>query len=240
MSDNNSSSKQPWIIAIALVAIPAFASIAVEWVKKPHQPTQQASTSIPAPSATNSPSSSPKEIAKEWRQKARQILPPRSGKLDHAKGLVNVETLGLNERNIIIEATFYNPYDTDIGDWSYGFVFRRIQKSDVSDTFDLFVQSNNSSYVLHNSRQEGYRAAKEAGSVPNLDLSPHGSNKISAYIKDGEALLFVNDKYIKTLDVSSLTANGDVGVAANFNVEGIQGKSTRYLDLVVYSLNAVE
>jgi hypothetical protein len=103
----------------------------------------------------------------------------------------------------------------------------------------LYVQSDGKSYVLHNAEQEG-RVPRQAGSVPNLDISPNGFNKISAYIMGNKALLFVNDRYISTLDVSSLTDSGDVGVAANFSYEGIQGQSTSYRDLVVYSLDVIQ
>ncbi len=64
---------------------------------------------------------------------------------------------------------------------------------------------------------------------------------MSAYIVGSKALLFVllfvNDRDISMLDVSSLRESGDIGVAANFNFEGIPGKSTTYKDFVVYSLD---
>jgi hypothetical protein len=126
MSDNNSSNKQTWIIAIVIAVIPVIGTIVAAWINRPQQPSPQASTSPPAPSASVSPtdllSSSPEEIAQEWRQKARQILPPTSGKLDLKEGRVIARTLDLNLRNLIVEATFYNPYDDAVQKWSYGFI----------------------------------------------------------------------------------------------------------------------
>jgi hypothetical protein len=182
-------------------------------------------------------SQTPNTMTQVWRAKARQIMEPTFGKLDFSTDIISFTSFDLNLRNSIIETTFSNPYDSTTGDWSYGFSFRRLEMKSRFETFDLFVQADSRYFLrkVFNNRRE----IMATGSISNLNASSNGSNKISVYVNENQALFFVNDKYVNTLDISSIIDSGDVAVVANFKGEGIKGKSTSYKNLLIYSLDNI-
>lgn len=238
MANSESDNKQPWLVPIVVAALSTVGVLGTAWLNRPQlQPSPSAS---PSPRASVVATvSTPERTASTLRKKAVQITPATSGNLEHTERQVNLRTLDLNQRNFIVEATFYNPSDGAVAPWSYGFVLRKSKTNAKTDTFDLAVQSNDKSYNLRYVNQN-VRSLQSAGPIPNLDTSARGLNKLTVFVNDKKALFFVNDRYIRTLNVSALTNSGDIGVAANFNFEGVKGKTTRYEKLVVYSLDEVQ
>ena len=161
---------------------------------------------------------------------------PRDGSIEHAPEDDFIDTHRTYLSSLtdgIIEATFFNPYASDQGNWSSGFTFR----AGYSNEFHLLAVHNSGSWY-HNLRTGDVETEQELKQqysnhiVSDVDESNH----IRIIFVEDEGWLFINGTYIDKLDLSGLNQAGGVSaIAGYFTDDGISGESTRFEDLTIWS-----
>jgi hypothetical protein len=135
----------------------------------------------------------------------------------------------------VIEARFHNPYGESDGDWYAGFYFRFTSEED----YYLVMLGSQGDWLLYEGPEED---EDDSGSFdPNaLDLSRGGSNRIGLVVDGGQALIFVNGRFVAELDISDHTDSGNIGITSwLYPDEGTDTvESTRVDRFTVRSLDA--
>ena len=163
---------------------------------------------------------------------------PRDGSIKHdpEDGFIDTYRTYLSSlTDGIIEATFFNPYSSDHGNWSSGFTFR----AGFSNEFHLLAVHNSGSWY-HNLRTGDVETEQELKQqysnyvATNVDESNH----VRVIFIEDEGWLFINDAYIDELDLSGLTQAGSVSaIGGYFADDGIVGESTRFEDFTIWTVD---
>ena len=170
---------------------------------------------------------------------ATRVYGPADNQLEHHKNDAVEASVSVRlPSNFIVEGRFYNPDVPLTAQWSYGFMFR-----DMADTakghYRVYIQSDGKWRFASVTPRPGKWDFEfpASGNLSNLDRSPNGSNQLRLVVNGGEAYLFVNGKYIDTLNVSERLGPGLLWPAIEFEAElGVDGKVTRYEDLTAWEL----
>lgn len=141
-------------------------------------------------------------------------------------------------KNFILEARFYNPYTpTPKQVWSYGFQFRA--DASISQEYRLILQGNkNWSLVFDDFKSNNGELKENEGTIPDLNVAFGQFNDVRLFVSESTGLLYVNDKYVATLNVSkNTTSKGVITVDSDFYYDEITGKVTRVENFTIYSIN---
>jgi serine/threonine-protein kinase len=162
------------------------------------------------------------------------VYGPTSGALEHtANEMIAAQDAGVNLRDLIIEARFFNPYSASQGSWDYGFILRHAEKN----THFRFVIKSEKSWALVNNTGDPAGVIIAQGELPSLDVSENGSNLIKLIFQGDRGWLFLNGELITELDLSARMNPGAIFIATGiFQGDGIAGSSTRYTDFSIWSL----
>ena len=167
------------------------------------------------------------------------VFGPESGSIDHdpGDGLIDVYRSNVSLSDGIIEATFFNPYSAQVGNWSSGFLLR----SGGSNTFHVIVVSSNGAWY-HRLRTGDIATQRNLAEEysNHIDTTARGSNHIRVIANGTEGWLFINSAFVSTLDLSGLTGIGSVSaIGSYFQDDGLAGRSTRFEDFTIRSLRKV-
>ena len=167
-----------------------------------------------------------------------RVYGPTDGSIAHADdGFIDVHRVFTSLADGIIEARFYNPYSTQEGSWTSGFMFRQ----GVSEEFHA-VLIDDSGYWYQRSRTGDLDSAQAVaeGRSSHIDTSPSGSNHIRIIAFGREGWLFVNGALVASLELARLLEAGSVSaVGSYFPGHGIPGRATRFEGLTVRSVGHV-
>ena len=166
----------------------------------------------------------------------RRVFGPAEGQIDHqlfATGSIDEYQTSSIFSNGVIEASFDNPYSALDGHWSSGFLFRY-------DGFDSFhaVVVDSMGYWYHGFREGDAETERSvADSFSDLiSTSFPGTNTIRVIMNDGVGFLFINNEFIRKLDLGGSLTPGFVSALASYYVDdGIPGKSTSFTDFAIWS-----
>ena len=133
----------------------------------------------------------------------------------------------------IIGARFFNPYASQTGSWSSGFLFRwSLSHSDNAFHTVVITQEGKWHHILRTGDGEHERLGN--GFSTAIATGAYDSNHILVIVIGEEGGLFVNGKYVATLDLSGLTGAGSViAVATYFTSDGVVDKSTQFEDFKI-------
>jgi serine/threonine protein kinase/uncharacterized membrane protein YidH (DUF202 family) len=171
--------------------------------------------------------------------RAQLVFGPADGALEHHEdNLVEASSAAVDLRDFIVEATFYNPYSTEIGSWDYGFLFR---DAGGNNQYRLSIHSDKSwnlENAVPDSNGEGWHSDDIAGGdIPNLDVTGNGYNVVKLICIGSTGYFFVNQTFIAEFDLSARLDSGDVRIATGiFNGDEVNGYSTRYDNFRVWSI----
>ncbi|MBC7263400.1 MAG: tetratricopeptide repeat protein [Chloroflexi bacterium] len=170
-----------------------------------------------------------------WTQAG--VYGPMVGSLPHREGVIASRNAGLQLRDFVAEARFYNPYDRSEGGWDYGFGFR---ETGSDNQYRLYVDSSGG-WTLNLATKSGDKPVFNkiaSGKVNNLDLTATGSNHLRLIVQGSTGLFFANGEFIATLDLSGKLVPGSIWVGTSM-VKGHErvGKSTRYEDFIIWPLS---
>lgn len=161
------------------------------------------------------------------------LFGPESGSLVHVSdGFVKAYYAGVDVRDFVVDAVFYNPYAASRGNWDIGYALR---EGEVNDQFRLAVESNGD-WSLGDRRgdEDNY---VNSGTLSNLNTADGDGNRLTVYLNGDVGYFFVNGQFISELDLSVRTNSGDVGVATSlFAGYEIEGEETGFDEFTVWPL----
>ena len=166
-----------------------------------------------------------------------KIHGPSSGAIEHDpdNGLIEVEETFTSMADGIVEATFHNPFSASEGDWTSGFLIRR---SGSGDFHALGIDESGRWFHRLRTGSGSEEQLAERDSRHLLATGPGGSNHLRIIALGGDGRLFVNGTYVGRLDLSGWLKTGSVdAVGSYFRGHGIAGKSTRFENFTVWSVD---
>ncbi len=184
-------------------------------------PTLRAGTSAPTPAPTPSPTATP-------TPGQTSDFGPISGELRHdpSDGSIEIEYANVSIANMMVEATFVNPYSAASNKWDYGFIFRR---EDTGPAIHVVVTSDRRWYLAWRETPAADNQQVGGGTLKTFDTSAGGRNHLRVVAIKEHGWLFVNDEFVSGLDLSDVTEEGDVAVITGaFAGDEVAGAVTRF------------
>lgn len=185
-------------------------------------------SSLPTPVAT------PGVVA---TQTPGYVFGPVSGSIEHntRDGLIDTYRANISVSDAIIEARFFNPYSTQSGSWSSGFVFRQTGANVVHI---VVINSDGAWYHYLRTGDVDTQQDLAAEYSNHINTTARGSNHVRIIANGSEGWLFINGEFVGNLDLSGLTGAGSVSaVGSYFQDDGLAGQSTRFGDFTIRSLS---
>jgi len=167
--------------------------------------------------------------------KQRLVFGPTSGALEHSEGesIIALDA-DLSLRDFVVEARFYNPYDASVAKWDCGFILRH----ETKNVQFRFVVDSERNWILINNDGEPDGETIMQGNLPDLDISPDGSNLVKLIFQGEQGRFYLNDKFITDLDLSARMNPGEIYIATGiFQGSKQAGSATKYTDFRVWSLH---
>ena len=162
---------------------------------------------------------------------------PSNGELRHnpSDNFIETEYARASFSDMVIEATFVNPYGASSNSWDYGFFMRYDSTKDDPPFLQFVVSSNRSWAVLTGSDAPYDRLG--GGTVRNLNTGAGGRNHLMVVAIGARGWFFVNGDYVASVNLSSLTWQGDVAVITGaYSGDEVAGAVTRYEGFKGYEL----
>ena len=182
-------------------------------------PTLQASLPAPTPTPTRRPTATP-------TPGQTGDFGPISGELRHdpSDGFIEDHYANVSIADIVVEATFVNPYSAASNKWDYGFILRKNRDA----PFIQIVITSDRRWSLV-AGDEPPREVIGGGTLRNFDTSAGGRNHLRVVALKERGWLFINGEFVSTLDLSSVTGAGDVAVITGaFEGNEVAGAVTRF------------
>jgi eukaryotic-like serine/threonine-protein kinase len=158
-----------------------------------------------------------------------QLAPPATA------DAITLHAAGIDKYDVVIKATFTNPYAAATGAWSYGFFFRQ---TGPDDAYQLIVRSDGGWRLID--RTDTQTRLMAWGSVPNLRVAATDANTVEVLAEGGYGQLWVNDVFVAELNLTARTKPGDVSIATGFYAGDAQPDVslavTRYGNFAVWTL----
>ena len=162
---------------------------------------------------------------------------PLDGELQHDPddGFIKTESADVSLDDLMVEATFTNPYDASVHPWDYGF-FLRYDRGDDDPPFLQVVVSSNGEWDVASGSGPPY-AQVAAGNVSNLKLGAGQQNHVMVVALEERGWLFVNQTFIASFDLSDVKVSGDVAVITGYYTgDEVAGESTQFENFRGYDL----
>ena len=194
-------------------------------------PALKAASPAPTPTPTRRPTATPTPgLAGGFG--------PTSGELQHdpSDGFIKTEYAGVDMADMIVSATFVNPYSASSNSWDYGFIIRD-GGAGSSTGFTQLVVTSSGRWVV-SSREDGNSEGQTTaqGTLRRFDTSAGGRNLVWFAAFGESGLLFVNGDFISMLDLSDVAWSGDVAaITGAFTGDEVAGAVTRFEDFQGWS-----
>ena len=168
---------------------------------------------------------------------------PTSGGLRHdpLDGFIKTEYADVSIADMVVEATFVNPYSTEFNDWDYGFILRR---EATGRQIQIVVTSNRRWNFMWRETSNADNQRVSGGTLNTFDTRAAGRNHLRVVAIGERGWFFVNDEFVSALDLSDVTGAGDVAVITgafsgnevadavtwfkNFRGDGLTKRYSRY------------
>ena len=162
---------------------------------------------------------------------------PTNGELRHDPSInfIKTEYAGASFSDMVVEATFVNPYSASSNSWDYGF-FVRYDRTDDDPPFLQFVVSSNRSWAVKTGAGPPYLSLG-GGTVSTLNTGAGSRNHLMVMAIGTRGWFFVNGEHVASVDLSSVSWKGDVAVITGaFAGDEVAGAVTRYEGFKGYEL----
>ena len=163
---------------------------------------------------------------------------PISGELRHdpADGFIKTEYTGVEFADMIVSATFVNPYSASSNSWDYGFIIRDGGAGSSARFIQIVVTSSGRWEVSWRESGSSDSQTTAQGTLRQFNTSAGGRNLVWFAAFGETGLLFVNGEFISMLDLSDVARAGDVAVITGaFEGGEVAGASTRFEDFQGWS-----
>ena len=133
----------------------------------------------------------------------------------------------------IIEATFFNPYASSVGNWSNGIFVRN---SGFNEFHGLIMNQSGQWFHHVSTGDTDPRQVLKQRYSSLVRTTGASSNRMRIIVLGSEGWLFLNGTYIDKLDLSGWTESGPISAVTNyFTGDGIAGYSTRFEGFTIWS-----
>lgn len=141
-----------------------------------------------------------------------------------------------NYQNFVAEINFGNPYALTNSGWDYGLLFRISSNA----SYILIIFSNGDWELRFDPDIEDSSTeplSLQAGRVPDFDNTAQGGNRIRLFVFEETGVLYINDQFAGTLNLSQHLEGGGILVATGFYVGNQQEDAvTRFEGFTVWPL----
>ncbi len=159
-----------------------------------------------------------------WSRQVR--FGPNFGSLRHnpTDSLIKTEYAGVSLSDMMVSATFVNPYSATRNGWDYGFILRDVRNG----PFVQVVVSSDRTWEVKSGTKPPYDKAG-TGRLSSLNTGAGERNRIWVAAFGERMLLFVNGEFVSLVDLPDVTGSGGVAVLTGA-IQGheVAGASTRY------------
>ncbi len=195
---------------------------------------QGATTSLtPTPTRRSSSTPTPRPSAG-----GTDSFGPINGELRHdaTDGKIETEYANVFMADMVVEATFINPYSSGYNSWDYGFNIRdlnlveRLAGSDAPYV-QVVVTSDGRWSAQARNHDFSYSERIGGGTISNLDTSDGGKNHLRVVAIGAHGWFFVNDEFVSLIDLSDAAGSDEYAVAVitgAFTDNEVDGKVTRF------------
>jgi hypothetical protein len=163
------------------------------------------------------------------------VYGPEEGAIEHEPGgSIDTHSSTAWLADAVVEARFHNPYPTNDGGWSPGFLLR---SSEYNALHIIGIAS--SGYWYHDVGTGTIESRKDMQYTfsKHIVTDPSGSNSLRVIALGDEGWFFINGAYVAELDLSGWSVPGQIIAMANyFTGHGVTGKSTNFDGFVVWSV----
>ena len=183
---------------------------------------QGATTSLtPTPTRRSSSTPTPRPSAG-----GTDSFGPINGELRHdaTDGKIETEYANVFMADMVVEATFVNPYSSGYNSWDYGFILRGNRDA----PFIHVAVSSNNGWVAKSGADAPYNSVG-GGTLSNLRVGEGDRNNLRVVAIGDRGWFFINGEFVASLDLSDVTRGGDVAVITGvFTGNEVNGKVTRF------------
>ena len=155
---------------------------------------------------------------------------PVSGELRHdpSDSLVEIQYANVSVADMVVRATFINPYAASSNPWNHGFFIR-------DNTFRFAVTSERTWSI--SSYQNGTYQSLGGGTIRTLTQNAGGRNHLMVVAIGTRGWFFVNGEYVGSVALGSVINKGDVAVTTGrWEGDEVAGAVTRYEGFKGYEL----
>ena len=184
-------------------------------------PTLRAGPPAPTPTPTRRPTATP--VPGQTSD-----FGPTSGELRHdpSDNAIETQYANVSIADMIVDATFVNPYPAASNKWDYGFIFRQ---EHTGTAIHFVVTSDRRWYLAWRETSDADNQRVGGGTIPTFDTSAGGRNHLRVVAIKERGWLFVNSEFVSALDLSDVTGAGDVAVITGaFTGDEVAGAVTRF------------
>ena len=197
-------------------------------------PTLRAGPPAPTPTPTRRPTATP-------TPGQTADFGPTSGELRHdpSDNAIETQYANVSIADMIVDATFVNPYSAASNKWDYGFILRDHRRYDSAAPFvQVVVTSDRRWYLAWRETPTADNQRVGGGTIRTFDTSAGGRNHLRIVAINERGWLFVNGEFVSSLDLSAVTGVGDVAVITGaFTGDEVAGAVTRFENFRGHRLN---
>ena len=196
-------------------------------------PTLLAGPPAPTPTPTHRPTATP-------TPGRTSSFGPTSGDLRHdpSDGFIKDQYANVSIADMIVEATFVNPYSAASNKWDYGFIFRDQGNDSTGSFIQVGVTSDRRWYLGWRETSNADNQRVGGGTLKTFDTGAGGRNHLRVVAIKERGWLFVNGEFVSALDLSDVTGAGNVAVITGaFTGDEVAGAVTRFENFRGHRLN---
>ena len=182
-------------------------------------PILRIGTPAPTPTPTRRPTATP-------TPGRTSDFGPTSGELRHdpSDNAIETEYANVSLADMMMEATFVNPYSAASNKWDYGFFIR-----DTAPFIQVVVTSDRRWYLAWRETSNADNQRVGGGTLDTFNTGAGGRNHLRVVAIKERGWLFVNGKFVSLLDLSAVTGAGDVAaITGAFTSNQVAGAVTRF------------
>ena len=162
---------------------------------------------------------------------------PTSGELRHdpTGNLIKTEYAAISLGDMMVEATFVNPYSASSNSWDYGFFIR----VDGNASFIQVIILSGGRWEVKSGAAPPYQQIA-VGTLSDLELGAGGQNHVRVVAIGDRGWLFVNSNFVSSFDLGNVTGPGLVAVITGaYTGDEVAGEVTRFENFKGYRLTKV-
>ena len=182
---------------------------------------------------TRTPSTRPTPTPFPTRPTSRNTFGPIDGELRHDPddGFIKTQSANVSMSDLVVSATFINPYSATRNNWDYGFMIRYRRTGESGKFIQVTVDSDGNWRAAWREGRSSESQIIKGGTLSRVNTTSNGRNHLQLVALAERGWLFVNGEFISSLDLSSLAGAGDVSVTTgNFTGGEVAGAVTRFED----------